>query len=101
MCLGLPGQIVEVKSNLEVVADFWGLRKTVRLDNLAEPVLAGDYIIDHGGYAVRVIPAEDVAGTVALYEILLTEAGEDPIACEAGAGIEEALAATAAELALA
>lgn len=91
MCLGLPGQIVEMKSSLEVTADFWGLRKTVRLDNLTEPALVGDYVIEHGGYAVRVIPVDDVAGTLALYEILLTEAGEDPIACEAGAGIDAAI----------
>ena len=79
MCLGVPGQIVEVKTRTEVVVDFWGVRKNVRLDNLAEPALLGDYIIDHGGYAVRVIPPDDVAGTLALYEVLLTEGGEDPI----------------------
>ena len=40
----------------------------------------GDYIIDHAGFAVRIIGVEDVADTLALYEVLLTEAGEDPIA---------------------
>ena len=79
MCLGLPGQIVEVKTRTEVVVDFWGVRKPVRLDNLNEPALLGDYVIDHDGYAVRVIPPDDVAGTLALYEVLLTEGGEDPI----------------------
>ena len=80
MCLGVPGQIVEVKNVREAVADFWGVRKTIRLDNLSEVVMPGDYVIDHAGYAVRVIPPEDVADTLALYEVLLTEAGEDPIA---------------------
>jgi hydrogenase expression/formation protein HypC len=80
MCLGVPGQVVELKSSREAVVDFWGLRKCVRLDALTEPVLEGDYIIDHAGSAVRVIPPNDVADTLALYEILLTEAGEDPIA---------------------
>lgn len=80
MCLGVPGTIVEVTGRKEALVDFWGVQKSVRLDNLDEPVAAGDCIIDHGGYAVRVIPAADVADTVALYEILLMEAGEDPIA---------------------
>ena len=80
MCLGVPGQIVEVKNVLEATADFWGVKKLVRLDNLTEPVAPGDFVIDHAGYAVRVIPASDVADTLALYEVLLTEAGEDPIA---------------------
>jgi hydrogenase expression/formation protein HypC len=80
MCLGVPGQIVEVKSSTEAVVEFWGVRKCIRLDNLTEPVRTGDYVIDHSGYAVRVIPPQDVFDTLALYEVLLTEAGEDPIA---------------------
>lgn len=79
MCLGVPGQIVEVKSSNEAVVEFWGVKKCVRLDNLTEPVTLGDYVIDHSGYAVRVIPMQDVADTLALYEVLLGEAGEDPI----------------------
>ena len=79
MCLGMPGQIVEVRSDTEATVDFWGVRKPVRLDHLAETPLVGEFVIDHGGYAVRVIPIEDVADTLALYEVLLTEGGEDPI----------------------
>ncbi len=79
MCLGVPGQIVSIEKTVASV-DFWGVRKAVRLDNLTEAVNPGDYIIDHAGYAVRRIPTADVADTLALYEVLLTEAGEDPIA---------------------
>lgn len=80
MCLGVPGQIVEMKSSTEAVVDFWGLRKCISLDQLTERAEVGDYIIDHAGSAVRVIPPQDVADTMALYEVLLCEAGEDPIA---------------------
>ena len=80
MCLGVPGRIVEVKNRNEAVAEFWGVTKCVRLDNLAETVVPGDFVIDHAGFAVRVIPPADVADTMALYEVLLCEAGEDPIA---------------------
>lgn len=95
MCLGVPGQIVAVMSSNEVIVDFWGVRKSVRLDNLEKKPSLGEYVIDHSGYAVRVIPVEDVADTLALYEVLLTEAGEDPIAgdvverCCADVEIEE------------
>jgi len=78
MCLGVPGQVVEVKDRSATV-DFWGVRKSVRLDNLKESALPGDYVIDHAGFAVRVIPPGDVADTLALYEVLFAEAGEDPI----------------------
>lgn len=92
MCLGVPGQIVKVKSAKEAVADFWGVQKVTRLDNLGENVAAGAYVIDHAGFAVRVIPPDDVADTLALYEVLLTEAGEDPIAGDIARQLEPALA---------
>lgn len=79
MCLGMPGQVVEVRSSSEATVDFWGVRKPVRLDNLDPRPLVGDFVIDHSGWAVRIIPTDDVAGTLALYEVLLAEAGEDPI----------------------
>ncbi|HEX9160280.1 MAG TPA: HypC/HybG/HupF family hydrogenase formation chaperone [Thermoanaerobaculia bacterium] len=79
MCLGVPGQIVSIQKNVASV-EFWGTRKSVRLVGLTDHVLPGDYIIEHAGYAVRRIPTADVADTLALYEVLLTEAGEDPIA---------------------
>ncbi|MGZ5432357.1 MAG: HypC/HybG/HupF family hydrogenase formation chaperone [Thermoanaerobaculia bacterium] len=89
MCLGLPGQIVEVQNGNEATVDFWGVRKPVRLDDLGQAALVGDFIIDHNGRAVRIIPPADVADTLALYEVLLAEAGEDPIVrdvCEQLAG---------------
>ncbi len=84
MCLGVPGQIKAIKEKTATV-DFWGVCRAVRLDNLTDAVAAGDYIIDHAGFAVRRIPPADVADTLALYEVLLTEAGEDPIARDVAA----------------
>jgi hydrogenase expression/formation protein HypC len=80
MCLGVPGQVVELRNGNQAVVDFWGVRKSVRLDQLKSPIVPGEYVIEHAGFAVRVIPAADVADTLALYEVLLSEAGEDPIA---------------------
>lgn len=87
MCLGVPGQIVSISGKTAIV-DFWGTRRSVRLDNLPDVVHAGDYVIDHAGFAVRRIPTADVADTLALYEVLLTEAGEDPIARDVVAELE-------------
>ena len=87
MCLGVPGQIVTIENRVATV-DFWGVLRPVRLDQLQEAVVVGDYVIDHAGFAVRVIPSADVADTLALYEVLLTEAGEDPIARDIAAQLE-------------
>jgi hydrogenase expression/formation protein HypC len=78
MCLGVPGKVVEVNGLIAVV-DFWGVRKEVRLEVVDEAVQPGDYILNHVGYAIRRIPAEDIDATLALYEELLTRADEDDL----------------------
>lgn len=89
MCLGVPGQVVDVNGKIAMV-DFWGTRKSVRLDVLLEPVAKGDYILNHAGFAVRKIDPAQVADTLALYEVLLCEAGEDPIATDVVDELESA-----------
>jgi len=75
MCLGVPGRVVDV-DELTAIVDFWGVRRRVRLDLVDEPVAIGDYVLNHVGFAIRRIPAEDVEGTLALYEQLLKEASD-------------------------
>ncbi len=70
MCLGVPGKVVEIDGEIALV-DFWGVRKQVRLDVVDEPVAVGDYVLNHVGYAIRRIPAEQVEATLSLYEELL------------------------------
>lgn len=89
MCLGAPGQVVSIRGKVAVV-DFWGVKKNVRLDNLIEPLVPGDYIIDHQGYAVRKIDNDAVAETLGMYEVILTEAGCDPIATDVVSELESA-----------
>ena len=76
MCLGVPGRIVSVDGDVATV-DFWGVRRQVRLDVVDEPVQPGDYILNHVGYAIRRIPAEEIGATLALYEELLRHAEND------------------------
>jgi hydrogenase expression/formation protein HypC len=78
MCLGVPGKVVEV-NGLMATVDFWGVRKEIRLEVVDEPVAPGDYILNHVGYAIRRIPAEEIGATLALYEELLTRAEEDDL----------------------
>ncbi len=74
MCLGVPGKVVSIAGSVAVV-DFWGVRREVSLDIVDEPVAPGDYILNHVGFAIRRIPAEDIGETLALYETLLREGG--------------------------
>lgn len=73
MCLGVPGRVVAV-DDLVATVDFWGVRKEIRLDVVDEPVAPGDYILNHVGFAIRRIPAEEIGETLALYDELLRRA---------------------------
>ncbi len=81
MCLGVPGRVVSVREGFAEV-DFWGVRREVCLDIVDEPVAPGDYILNHVGFAIRRIPAEDIEQTLALYESLLEEAPGDLMAAD-------------------
>lgn len=82
MCLGVPGRIVSIDGDVADV-DFWGVKRQVRLELVDEPVSPGDYILNHVGFAIRRIPEEDIAGTLALYEELLeAAAAEDLMAAD-------------------
>lgn len=81
MCLGVPGRVVSVREGFAEV-DFWGVRREVCLDIVDEPVAPGDYILNHVGFAIRRIPAEDIEQTLTLYESLLEEAPGDLMAAD-------------------
>jgi hydrogenase expression/formation protein HypC len=87
MCLGVPGRVIEVNGWTALV-DFWGVRKHVLLNIVDEPVAPGDYILNHVGFAIRRIPPESVAETMALYESLLEDDVDDLMTADVRAEIE-------------
>ena len=87
MCLGVPGRVLAVHGQIAQV-DFFGVKRETRLDVIDEPVAPGDYILNHVGFAIRRIPEESVAETLAMYEVLLSEAGGDPMAADVASEIE-------------
>jgi hydrogenase expression/formation protein HypC len=78
MCLGVPGRVIEVNGAVATV-DFWGVRRQVRLDLVDQEVGPGDYVLNHVGYAIRRIPAEDIATTLELYEQLLAQSADEDL----------------------
>lgn len=72
MCLGAPGQVAELKDRTCIV-DFWGVRREVSLDIVDEPVAVGDYVLVHVGFAIRRIPAEEVAETLEYFAAMSLE----------------------------
>ncbi len=95
MCLGVPGRVISVHGQIALV-DFWGARRETRLDVVDEPVQPGDYILNHVGFAIRRIPAEEIQETLALYEQLLAETGDVMMAADVRGEMDAA--GTGAEL---
>jgi hydrogenase expression/formation protein HypC len=89
MCLGVPGKVIEVSDDARTaVVDFFGIRRATRLDVIDEPIAPGDYILNHVGFAIRRIAHEEIGETLALYEQLLREVGEDMMADDVRSEIE-------------
>lgn len=70
MCLGVPGRVLAVDGDVATV-EFWGLSRPIRLDVVDQPVVPGDWVLNHVGFAIRRIPEGEIAETLALYDTLL------------------------------
>ena len=87
MCLGVPGRVVAV-DGLVATVDFFGVRREVRLDVVDEPVSAGDYVLNHVGFAIRRIPESEIGATLELYESLLRSEADDLMRADVRGEIE-------------
>jgi len=70
MCLGVPGQIVEVRERdglRMATVDFGGTRREVCLAYVPEAGL-GDYVVVHVGFAISVVSETEARETQALLE---------------------------------
>lgn len=96
MCLGVPGKVLAV-DGMVATCDFWGVKKEIRLDVIDEPVVAGDYLLNHVGYAIRRIPPEDIGETLAMYDELLGDIRGDLMAADVRGELDAAPSAGTAE----
>jgi hydrogenase expression/formation protein HypC len=87
MCLGVPGQVVEISDDGSGVrmgkVDFGGIRKEVCLAYLPE-IAVGDYAIVHVGFAITKLDEQSARQTLEAFRelgVLEEELGvEDPAA---------------------
>lgn len=83
MCLGVPGQLVEVDRGAALpsgTVDFGGVRRQVCLAYTPE-VSEGDFVVVHVGFAIAVVDEAEAARTWALLEEMTSleeELGEEP-----------------------
>ncbi len=76
MCLGIPGQVVEVTDadNLTGVVDVSGVRRTVNLACVIEggdvDDVIGEWVLVHVGFAMSRIDPDEAAATLEALEAL-------------------------------
>ena len=58
MCIAFPGRILTIDKDNFAVIDISGTQREVSLDIVDEPVIVGDYVICHAGYAIQRIDEE-------------------------------------------
>ncbi|OKY77151.1 MAG: Hydrogenase maturation factor HypC [Candidatus Methanohalarchaeum thermophilum] len=66
MCVGVPGEIIDIDGN-EALVDFKGTRQKVRID-FVDDVEEGDYILNHVGHAIEVLPQEEAEKRLELFD---------------------------------
>ncbi|HBW34057.1 HypC/HybG/HupF family hydrogenase formation chaperone [Desulfosporosinus sp. BICA1-9] len=70
MCLGVPGEIIEINETIGTVK-IGDTQIKVGLD-LVSPVRVGDHVLVHAGFAVQVIDAYEASLTWELIKELAT-----------------------------
>jgi hydrogenase expression/formation protein HypC len=71
MCLGIPGQVIDIVDRAGGLAkvDVSGVRREVSValvDDPAEPLQVGEWVLIHVGFALARIDEEDARETLAL-----------------------------------
>jgi hydrogenase maturation protein HypF len=62
MCLGIPGQVVELLPGFAgqlALVDVTGARRRVNVGMLEQPPEPGDWVLIHVGFAVSLVEAEE------------------------------------------
>ncbi len=90
MCLGIPGEVVEVSEEQPHLArvDVSGVRRTINIGLLEdEAVQPGDWVLIHVGFALSKIDEEEAAAALGFLEGL-GRAYEDELAALSESNIE-------------
>jgi hydrogenase expression/formation protein HypC len=90
MCLGIPGEVVELYSDQKDLAkvDVSGVRRAINIGLLEdEEIQPGDWVLIHVGFALSKIDEEEAAAALAFLEGI-GQAYDDELAALANSRIE-------------
>jgi hydrogenase expression/formation protein HypC len=69
MCLGIPGEVIEInsKENWAIINAF-GVKSKIYTSLIEEEIAVGDYLMVHAGYAIGKIDTEEAGRTLKMLE---------------------------------
>jgi len=73
MCLGIPGQIIEITDDAAMpmgIVDFGGVKRETCLVYVVDEVSVGDYVIVHAGFAISKLDEAEAERTLELFREL-------------------------------
>ncbi len=77
MCLAIPSRVIKIDENNMAEVDTLGVKRTVSLDLMPEPVKEGDYVLIHVGYAMGKIDEKEALESIEVYKKLAEAAMEE------------------------
>ena len=78
MCLSIPSRVTKIdeESNIATV-DTMGVERNASLDLIDQPVVVGDYVLIHIGFAMNKIDEEDALISLDIYKDIIEKMEEE------------------------
>jgi len=73
MCLGIPGQVIEITDDATMpmgIVDFGGVKRETCLVYVVDEVSVGDHVIVHAGFAISKLDEKEAERTLELFREL-------------------------------
>ena len=78
MCLSIPSKITHIDEEHNVATiDTMGVERKASLDLIDEPVIVGDYVLIHIGFAMNKINEEDALASLEIYKEIIEKMEEE------------------------
>lgn len=84
MCLSIPSKVISIDENNFAIVDTMGVRRGVSLDLIAEPVVVGDYVLIHVGFAMEKIDTQYALESLKIYEQIANDMQNGKISADEG-----------------
>ncbi len=84
MCLSIPSKVIAIDENNMATVDTMGVRRQVTLDLILEPVVVGEYLLIHVGFAMNKIDVEDAEESLRIFAEIVEAMKDGEIDDEAG-----------------